>query len=168
MNKRPWRWWLTFLWTWPWDLTVCLLTVLGVRLLWGKSSFWLDGLWVVLDEQSWFVRKPYQKWGGTTMGHGGWLREHRVGDPTKVDTYLEMHEHVHVEQYEAAMLSGLIAGIFVFALTQHWSALVIWWAGYLLMGLGNWIQAWFRGEELYKGSHHEEAARAVAKEQAKS
>jgi hypothetical protein len=80
----------------------------------------------------------------------------------------QAHEHVHVEQFEVAMLRsfvvGLVSGIVLLVLGHPVAAVstfaVIWTTGYLMMGLAGWATAFLRGEEPYWGSAHEESARA--------
>jgi len=135
------------------------------------SGFWTDGWWIELDRKSWFVRTFYQGWGGTTLGHGGWYREGKTKGP-EIDTGIERHEHVHVEQFEASMLDSFITGVFVFlscffyecTILGIWIGGIIWLTGYLRMALSRWIQAWIRGEDMYRGSAHEEAAYAIVEE----
>jgi hypothetical protein len=153
-----------------------------------KTWHWLDGFWFELDEKSWFVRKFYQGWGGTTLGHGGWYREGKIGDEKTsverrggrnfivteqvIDTEIEFHEHVHVEQYEAAMLNAFLVGAAVFLgfliFTHIYAGIILggglWFTGYFRMAVSRWLTAWMRGEEVYRGSAHEEAAYALAEE----
>jgi len=162
-KDRPWYYWFTYLWTSAWDLTVCWPATLLIWLFFGKKLFWLEGLWCVLDEKSWFVCGPYKNWEGTTLGHGGWIRESVVGENIEeVDTGTEFHEiKVHIEQFCAAMLRSILVALLVVCVTFNWVlALIIWWMGYLMMGVANWLQAIIRGEPAYMGSHHEESAYA--------
>ena len=103
-------------------------------------------------------------WGGTTFGHSIIIGPGR-SSPGEW-TALEEHEiGVHVEQYEAAMLRGLLIGAVALAVGQSsaslWLALGIWFTGYLQLGVANWTTAWLRGEDPYRGSAHEEAAYAI-------
>jgi hypothetical protein len=109
-------------------------------------------------------------WGGTTLGHAIFYGVHRrLAMHPRDWTSLQVHEHVHVEQCEASMLrSFLVAlgiGIELWLLGHPTaaivSALVIWTFGYWAMGIGGWVTAWLRGEDAYRGSHHEEAAYAI-------
>ena len=54
--------------TFPQDI-VALLLILLFYVFSGKEFIWDRGcLWCVLKEDSWFVRRIYYKWGGTTFG----------------------------------------------------------------------------------------------------
>ena len=170
------RWTHVFLYAvcFPQDV-VSWLMILAIRALWGESLEWESPaemgrpggpvLTVTLRKDSWPSRTWYRKWGGTTFGHAIMYahgRRARAGERWKP---IQVHEHVHVEQFEAAMLQSLIVGSSV-AILMHSSAglvlgAVIWLMGYVAMGAANWTTAWFRGEDPYRGSHHEEAAYAV-------
>jgi len=190
MEKRPWRYWLLWLYTFPVDLLVTLFVLL-MRLFWGHRLDWNEGLWCELRPDSWptrtwyrykvngaYVELPaYQQgrfgrwktWGGTTLGHGGFYGPGRLGDKG-LDQSVELHEHVHVEQYEVAMFVTLILGLAVYLLTAYaslpvWGLCIgVWLSGYLLMAIGGWFVAWMRGEKAYAGSAHEEAAYALVEQ----
>ena len=117
----------------------------------------------------------WHTWGATTLGHGGFYGPGKSkmlvwegGDPKLVEAWVttEEHENVHVEQFEASMLRALMVAtvyaIVFLALGHPITALVTflvhWWLGYWLMGGANWLTAWLRGEDPYRGSHHEEGA----------
>jgi hypothetical protein len=84
-----------------------------------------------------------------------------------IDRPVEYHEHVHVEQAEAAMLTSFLMAVSAFLVLFFTSAPVwavcggLWVLGYVLMAVGGWVVAWFRGEDVYRGSSHEEAAYAL-------
>lgn len=111
-------------------------------------------------------RGTYRTWGGTTLGHGGFYGPGITGD--EAWSRVQEHEHVHVEQFEASMLRSFITSLIwgtVLLAFGHWIAatvafLLMWWSGYLWMGIANWVTAALRGEPAYYGSHHEESARA--------
>ena len=145
-----------------WNITIAWPATLLIRLFWGENLRWEqrpdeilgDGpsLWCDLKPDSWPARTWYEKWGGISS-EDGWRD-------------IQHHEHRHVEQFEAAMLRSFIVGgsnaVVLAALGHPIAALVVglvtWWAGYLLMGIANWLTAALRGEDPYRGSHHEEAA----------
>ena len=186
--KRPLRYALVFLWTLPADLIVWLVVFL-IWALWGTKLQWVSGLWCELKPKSWPARSWYRyrkngkvlpnkfekrekygywlTWGGTTLGHGGFYGPGRT-EGEGIDTKVEYHEHIHVEQFEVAMLTAFIIGAALFAhlaITQDWvSGLIgggaIWIAGFFLKALSGWVTAWFRGESPYWGSTHEESAYA--------
>lgn len=107
----------------------------------------------------------YYTWGATTLGHGGFYSAGQV-DPEEPWSRIQEHEHVHVEQFEASMLRGFLVAVIVavqlLALGHPWFALgnflFLWWMGYWWMGIANWSTAAMRGEDAYRGSHHEESA----------
>jgi hypothetical protein len=63
------------------------------------------------------------------------------------------------------MLRAFLIAVLVVAVGQstasYWLAGVVWLTGYIQMGVANWTTAWLRGEDPYRGSHHEEAAYAI-------
>lgn len=108
------------------------------------------------------VYGKYRTWGGTTLG------PHAIfyGPGRRVEGKwwaVQQHEHRHVEQGEAAMMQGFMFGLPVFISAMIMStwlwimALVMWTLGYVSM-TANFFVALLRGEEAYRGSHHEEAA----------
>jgi len=113
---------------------------------------------------------PPRAWGGTTLGHGIFYgpRGRFDDDPANPWTGTQEHEHYHVEQHEAAMvasfISGLVAFIVLLALGHPMAAVALgvglWAFGYQLMATGGWLAALLRGESAYRGSQHEESARA--------
>ena len=129
-----------------------------------------DGRWPV----GWYLRWSdgyWVPWGGTTLGHGIFYGPGRNFDESW--TSLCTHEHVHVEQFEASMFGGFCMALFVFLaglcfvgsennalLALGITSLVVWWYGYLTAMAGGWFAAWARGENFYRGSQHEESARA--------
>lgn len=157
-----------------WDITIAWPAILLVRLFWGKNLRWETppmphpgGPVLVCDirADSWPGRTWYKPWGGTTLGHGIFYGVDII-KPGEKWTSIQEHEHVHVEQFEGVSLGsfamGLWVGITIAALGHGVAALIvgllIWWLGYLVMGLGNWGAAWLRGEDPYRGSSHEESA----------
>jgi hypothetical protein len=163
----------------PWNLTIGWPMVLIVRALWGENLAWesppapMAGgpvLTCSFRASSWPARTWYSKWGGTTAGHA---IIYNAGEQTPGGwSHVQKHEHVHVEQFEGACVSGFILGLLAFVPVislGHPEAAVglwlgIWWAGYMLMGIGNWIAAWLRGEDPYRGSAHEESAYSQAEQ----
>jgi hypothetical protein len=163
-TKRPSKWWLTFLWTWPVDL-LTFLSVLIVWSLFGRKLQWHDGLWVELKKNSWFNTVWGYKYRGVTIGHGGILAAGAAGNDG-IDTDTEEHELVHVEQFEAIMLAGLLSGIICLFLCSIfcdvWRAViaggVVWITAWPFGYTASLLQAYLRGEDAYHGSHLEEAA----------
>lgn len=171
----------------PWDLLIAWPWVLLVRLFWGEDLRWenrrnhikeVDGkpapggpvLAATLSDGSWPVNpdKPfggwYEGWGGTAVGHGVMFG---VGTES-VGTWTSLEEHeigVHVEQFEASMFQAFMVAVAVALVGQSTAssvlALILWFTGFLQMLVSRWVAAWWRGEDPYTGSAHEEAAYAV-------
>lgn len=162
--RRPKRWILTFLWTFPADI-VSWAFVLLVRILFGARLTWLDGLWVELRANSLLERTWGKSWLGFSAAHGGIFAAGRGGGPG-VDTDTEKHELVHVEQFESTMLVGFILGMFcavaflINGCGRHAliPSLIIWLASWPLGYAASVAQAYLRGEDPYRGSHLEEGA----------
>lgn len=162
MNKYPWYYWFSWLWTLPWNI-LAWAAVLFLRVVAGGKIFWRGGLWLSLKEDSWFVRGPYSGWGGTTFGNGGILRKRNVGDEEVIDTRTEYHESIHEEQFEVVSLMMFILFVPIAVLTGiYWFLLPAWFIGYPLLVMSGGVQARLRGERVYRGSQHEEAAYAAA------
>lgn len=185
--RKPWRYWLLWLTSLPWDVVV-IVAVLLIRVLWGKKLEWNEGLWCELKPDSWPTRtwyrykgkKGYQKvppelreqygtwqtWGGTCLGHGGFFGPGKMG-AKGIDVPVEFHEHVHVEQAEVSMLTSFLVALSAFLVLWLTSVPLlavcagVWFLGYSLKALSGWLVAWFRGEDPYWGSTHEEAAYAL-------
>lgn len=150
----------------PWNLTVAWPTILLIRLFWGENLRWeapptpLPGgaaLTCDLRPDSWPARTWYKPWGGTTLGHGIFYGAHITKEG--VWGRVQVHEHVHVEQFEVAMFGSFLSGLAA-ALIGHsiFGGLAVWWAGYLFMAVCGWLVAIMRGESPYWGSTHEESA----------
>ena len=164
--RRPVRWLLTFLWTFPADI-VAWLAILVIAALFGCRLRWLDGIWVELREGSLPDKTWGKSWLGITLAHGGILASGRAGGPGP-DTRTERHELVHVEQFESRMFSGFILGLLCAVsflvdgcttaaiLSAAFVWLLSWPVGYAA-SLG---QAYLRGEDPYSGSEMEESAYA--------
>lgn len=161
---KPKRWALTFLWTFPVDIVVWMMVV-AVLVLWGAKLFWLDGLWVELRAKSFPDKQWGSRWLGVTLGHGGILAAGRAGGPG-ADTKTERHELVHVEQFEANMLTGFVLGLLC-AVTflvdgcqdaALVSGLLVWILSWPLGYAAAAAQAYLRGEDQYSGNHLEESA----------
>lgn len=159
----------------PWDLFLGWPMVLLARLFWGENLSWESTpkgepggpvLTCSFKKGSWPNRTWYAKWGGTTVGHAI-VYNHDQRYPGSWSE-VQRHEHVHVEQFEgvcaSSFLVGLGVGVTVAALGHPGAGaiigVVLWWAGYLIMGIGNYAAAWLRGEDPYRGSSHEESAYA--------
>lgn len=189
-----WSHWILYAVSLPWNLLVAWPIVIAIRLLWGRNLHWetpppyteekgggggpclvcqikpgsfpvRKGIWPT----GWYLHdrkaERVRPWGGTTLGHGIFY-----GPTIRMDEWgrTKAHEHVHVEQNEAAMLRSFIVGLavgIVFWSLGHPVAgtatfLAVWTSGYLMMGVSGWLTAVLRGEPHYWGAHFEEAARA--------
>lgn len=169
-----WNRFIPYVWTWPFDVVVWLVWLV-LCAIWGEKLRWEEGCLVFnWRSGSWPARTWYKKWGGTTMGHAILYNWYVQPNPDREDWEpIQVHEHVHVEQYQASMLSSFLIGSLVMVTLglahQLWGtgALVggtVWFLGYLWMGAGGWLTALVRGEDAYRGSQHEEAAYAIARE----
>jgi hypothetical protein len=174
----------------PWDLLMWGL-VLVIRALWGTRLEWENPRENIAIDRSkvpggpsltcelkpgsfpvtpgkwpkgWYL-KGGRSWGGTTLGHAIFYGPKKRPEKGKPWAPVQVHEHIHVEQYEAAMLRAFVIAVLVAAVGQsiasYWLAGAVWFTGYFQMGAANWTTAWFRGENPYRGSHHEEAAYAL-------
>lgn len=185
--KHPGKYWLLWLTSFPWDILV-FLAVLLIWLFWGRKLEFNEGLWCELQPNSWPTRSWYRyktngkysvvpanlrmqygywfTWGGTCLGHGGFYGPGKMG-AVGIDTIVEYHEHVHVEQSEVAMLTGFILSLSAFlvlwltSVPAIYVASAMWFLSYFLKSLSGWLVAWFRGEDMYGGCTHEEAAYAI-------
>ncbi len=155
--KKPKRYLATYLWTLPFDV-VMWLVVIAVRLTCGSKLQWCEGLWCELTPKALFARKWGSKWAAITLGHAGIYGPGKTG-LAGIDTSTETHEHVHVEQYETAMLTSFVVGIImVLSGSVWWACIAVWLSGWAWSYVASILQAWFRGEKPYRGSHLEEAA----------
>lgn len=168
--------WILYFFCLPWDLTICWPFVCLIRLTVGMDLHWewppvgSSGpvLVVILRPDSWVAKKWYQGWGGTTFGHGMMYAEGESNPANQPESPVQVHENVHVEQFEGAAVGGFILGLVTFVVVGclgHWAAAVqlgmfIWWSSWVVVGIGNIITAWLRGENPYRGASHEEAAYA--------
>ncbi len=192
MQKKPARYYLTYLWTCTWDILMWL-AVLLIWLFWGTKLRWEDGLWCDLKINSWPTRSWYRKkdkhgchilipvahqpvygrwrtWGGSSLGHGGFYGPGRSGGPG-IDTKIEMHEHIHVEQWEVALLVGWLLQLFFIAtlllkgIEPFWILhIVLWTISSAFAYSCSVFQAYLRGEDFYRGNIYEESAYAQVEE----
>jgi hypothetical protein len=168
--RRPTRWLLTFLWTFPADV-VSWLAILVVRILYGARLTWLDGLWVELRAGSLPDRTWGRRWAGVSLAHGGVLAAGRAGGPGE-DTTTERHELVHVEQFETRMFAGFILGLLClvsFLVDGCLDAAVacslfVWLLSWPLGYAAAMGQAYLRGEDPYGGNECEESAYSQTRE----
>lgn len=158
---------LIFLPTFPMDI-IAWPIVLLFGLLFGRRLHWQNGLWCELKPCSWPVRTWWKGYGGVTLGHGGFYSSGNAGG-AGIDTKVEFHEHVHVEQFEVAMLVSFLMALYVFIVMVLLGqvelapliCIPIWASGWLVTLAGGWLVALLRGEPAYRGSAHEEAAYAI-------
>jgi len=168
--SKPKRYLLIWIATFPNDI-LALLMVLFCWAMWGHKLRWIYGPWCELKEKSWPIRTWYSGYGGTTFGHGGILGPGFAGGKG-IDTLMERHEDVHVEQHEVAMVVAFTAAgaILAVLLQQPFSVwtwvlpLVVWCSGWPAYLIASWSVAFLRGESLYRGSSHEEAAYAIVED----
>jgi hypothetical protein len=142
--------------------------VLILWIAWGRYLHWQNGLWCELKPGSWPLRTWWKGYRGATLGHGGFYAPGDAGGDG-IDTKVEYHEHVHAEQFEVAMLISFLLAVYVFtamALLGHFDltpflCIPIWASGWIVTLAGGWVVALLRGEPVYRGSAHEEAAYAI-------
>lgn len=164
-KKKPLRYVFAWIATLPFDLLLWLVLLIFLPFIGGKFT-WNNGLWLVLKPGKLFS-KQISAWttnyGGVTLAHGGFLSPGREGEDG-IDTTTELHESVHVEQYEVAMLLGLMLAVVVFVgglvsgNLLFGPAVAVWSASYFLLVVSGWAIAYLRGEDPYRGSQHEESA----------
>jgi|SRR5210317_1991724 len=186
----------------PWDLLVAWPVVLLIRLFWGRNLHWetppyaerlgggpvlacslrpdslpvRPGRWPV----GWYTHQDAtgnrRPWGGTTLGHAVFYGPN-VQFNAEGWSNTSVHEHVHVEQFEASVVStwlnfavaslGVAFGM-ALDFTGWWTVLFaaapVWFFSFPIWAAGGWISAALRGEEMYRGSQHEESAYAQTRE----
>jgi hypothetical protein len=114
-------------------------------------------------------RGLWRTWGGTTLGHGGWYGPGKTKG-VDVDTVLEFHEHIHVEQFEVFSLVGFVFAVYTLAVSlvvgefglAFSFGVGIWFFATPIAFSCGWIVALLRGESAYRGSVHEEHAYSQA------
>jgi hypothetical protein len=160
----------------PFNLIVGWPVVLFIRAAWGTNLCWenapksggLPALTCELKPDSWPARSWYKGWSATTFGHAiFYASDERVYAVDGKWGTVQEHEHVHVKQFESAMVGHALLGLLVGAPLEFVSfeagiavALSIWFLGFLVFLVGGWLGALLRGEPVYRGSAHEEAARS--------
>lgn len=190
MKKKPWRRLFIYIWTFPSDIFTWLVVLVirlfwGNKLHWNEGLWcelnpfsWPARTWYRIKDENGNVilneleNRPkfgtWVTWGGTCFGHGGFYGPGRMNDTKEIDTKTEFHEHIHVEQVEVNMFANFILAIIAFIYcffninlnSTIVISLVTWLLGVILIPLGGWVVAWFRGEDPYRGSQHEESAYA--------
>jgi hypothetical protein len=136
------------------------LLALVIHALWGRRSWWQNGVFLTeLNPESWLQKGWFKPWGGLTLGYGIVLA------PDMAESVLK-HEMVHVEQLEGASIGGILTGIIMAAICHSvWGVLafgVCWLTAPWLAYAGASLAAFFRGEaDSYRGNHLEEAARSI-------
>ena len=153
---------LLYLVSLPNDLLIAWPIVLLIHLLWGTRLYWEDGALASIRRPGSWIDKRWRF--STTLGHGiSYHSNHRgLGDDPK--TAVRVHEHVHVEQSEAAMLGSFVTACLLYGVLGvgwWWLALLVWSLGNVLFAVAGWVTAILRGEDAYRGAHFEEAAYAV-------
>lgn len=164
VDNFPKRHWIVNAYCLPADL-LCWIIVIILWLVSGNYIYWNNGLWVTIIRKSVLGRTIFHRYGGGTLGHGGWLSADLIGGKL-IDTGVEYHEHIHVEQFEVVvtmvlMVLSVIGGVCVYlgCFSQVWYWLLGIWV--LSGGIGlvsGFLVAYLRGEDVYMGSAHEESA----------
>lgn len=132
-----------------WVIVLIAWAIAGQHLRWHNLGLWFD--W----------RRPvprwYRGWGGTCLGHAGWL----APDMPEI---VQRHEDVHVIQYEIAMFCATVCALLCLAtylLGVWWLGPVLCYAsGWALKAAAGWLVAWLRGGDPYLDAEHERSAYA--------
>lgn len=171
MKRSKW-YFIVYLWTGVYDL-ISWLFLLLMCAGWGTKLQWQWGVWFEWKKDSWPVRTWFKNWGGTCIGHGGWLSPGLLGGPG-IDTKTEFHEHTHSEQFEAITILGflmalsIVARFYIAGYPIAWPDWImvfcIWNLSFPVYVLCSMFVAKLRGEDPYKGSSLEESAYALADE----
>jgi len=132
------------------------------RLFFGNTLEWEEEALVCqVSEGSWLER--HWKY-STTLGHGIIYRpDVRCPETGNKNWWpIQVHEHVHVEQMEAAALSfSIVAAVTAFITWSIWPFVFVWAPFNIYFHVGVWGAALLRGEHPYKGAHTEEAAYSI-------
>ena len=141
----------------PWNL-VAWLAVGIVWILWGRRlKLGYGVLSVEMRHDSWPVRTWYRGWSATTLGHA-------IIFAPNPRVHTITHEHVHVKQFEAAMIASWAVGTGTWLLSgMPWLGIGIWTLGAVVAYGAAVVGAFLRGEPIYRGNHLEEAAYSIAK-----
>lgn len=142
---------ITYILCLPSDLLGYLLT-LFIWLFWGTNLHWDEGLWCELKETSWFYRKFYKGWSGTTLGRGGFYAPGRK-------TCCKDHEKFHVRQYTSSTLGVVLAVVPL--LFVSWWCIISLFFGYPIWIISGIIETWSKGLPIYRGDEDEIAAYAL-------
>lgn len=116
----------------------------------------------MVDPGSWFRRHLMSRYAGGAFGHCAWYLDGMTDNTEAIDTTIERHEHVHIEQFEVFAVTGFIIGI---AAAICCSAPIlffgIWFITSPLSVISGWFVAWLRWVDVYRGSMHERSAYAL-------
>lgn len=146
---------------WPLFIGTIVASIVGA--IWGEKGAWRTWrngcLRARLRADSWFYKKFYTRWGGTTLGYGMFLAP-------DADQKVEDHEDVHIEQFEDATIGGFWIGAIACAIVHSWWGFGAWLACWMLtvwaVYFAGTLVAWLRSEpDAYRGNAWEEAAYAI-------
>lgn len=183
--EKPRRHWFVYICSISWDI-ISWIVILVMWLLWGEKLEWSEGLWfrlkpgswpartwyrykvdgefVLNQPENWEVHGKYLTWGGSCLGHAGFLGPGYGGGPG-IDTRVERHEHVHTEQFEVSMMISFVINALVImtdifsGVDPNWILhLVLWCCGWIIFYFCGGVVAWLRGENFYIGNTFEESA----------
>lgn len=154
-------------------------TILVCRLFWGEALGWEDGvLRCRAKTGGWLDRTWGAKWAAVTLSpHAILYMPQRLWPEDRDEpNRTQRHEHVHVEQGEAAQLAAFAEAIVILLVLLIvdegvWAAVLVplrLLTGHLVKAGAGYVTAFLRGEGgsggyggAYVGSVHEEAARAL-------
>lgn len=163
VNRFPKRHWVLFLLCLPSNIVGWF----GLFILWlftGDKIYWNNGLWITIGHKSWFGKLIKNINGGCAC-HGGWYKTELINGKS-INTALEYHEHIHVEQFEAInvytvllfMVYTLFSLHFVFLFKWIFVLLIFWSLCWWVFVGCTMLVAWLRGEDPYRGNILEESA----------
>lgn len=113
-----------------------------------------------LKEMAW----DWYEYGATTLSAHVIMYREGFTHPDEPEEWMpiQIHEHVHCEQYEQASVAGLFLGLTALLTGAPALSVVLLWALSQPVVLGAaYVVAILRGEDAYRGANHEEAAYAI-------
>lgn len=94
----------------------------------------------------------------TTFGHSVAYQPRHRAKAWNARTRIQDHEHVHVRQCEDESMRAFLTAAIVVAATGSWAiGLAIWATSYARLAT-NFLTAFLRGNDVYRGCSHEEHA----------
>lgn len=162
-KKKPWHFYVIYLFTWPSDVWCWGTVVLSWLFNVTHKLHWLKGgLWGVIRRDT--CLNSLFKYIAVTLGNGGLIKDGHEGDLALIDTDVESHEQWHVEQHQVAQLVVFVQILYGYYVSgANLSMFLLWPFGSLITYLASMGVAKLRGEAWYRGNVLEEAAYASGK-----